>query len=178
MNKSLITGIGFGVVAAASVAGIAGGHLWQDKPRYAQVLNVTPIKNLQRTPHQVCSDVQVQHRRPVQDENRLAGSVLGAVAGGVLGHQLGGGKGRSIATVAGALAGGYAGNQAQQGLQNNDTYSSTHRRCRTVYDNSEQLQGYDVTYQIGEEKNKIRMNNDPGSRIPLDSNGRLIINQG
>ena len=29
------------------------------------------------------------HRRPVQDENRITGSVLGAVAGGVIGHQFG-----------------------------------------------------------------------------------------
>ena len=36
-----------------------------------------------KTPRQECRNVTVTHRRPVQDENRIAGSVLGAVAGGV-----------------------------------------------------------------------------------------------
>ncbi len=54
------------------------------------------------------------HRRPVQDENRITGSVLGAVAGGVIGHQFGGGRGKDVATVVGALGGGYAGNQIQE----------------------------------------------------------------
>lgn len=115
------------------------------------------------------------HRRAVQDENRLAGSVLGAVAGGVLGHQFGGGHGRTLATVAGAMAGGYAGNQAQAGLQDRDTYTTTRQQCRTVYDKQEKTLGYDVTYKIGDQQGKIRMDNDPGTRIPLDNRGQLII---
>lgn len=77
------------------------------------------------------------HRRPVQDENRIAGSVLGAVAGGVIGHQFGGGRGRDVATVVGALGGGYAGNQIQGSMQEGDTYTTTQQRCKTVYDKSE-----------------------------------------
>jgi uncharacterized protein YcfJ len=112
----------------------------------------------------------------VQDENRLAGSVLGAVAGGVLGHQFGGGRGRDVATVAGAVAGGYAGNQVQGGLQDRDTYTTTEQRCKTVYDKQEKKLGYDVTYKIGDQQGKIRMENDPGTRIPLDRNGQLVLN--
>ncbi len=44
-----------------------------------------------------------------RDENRIAGSVLGAVAGGVIGHQFGGGHGtQRAATVVGAQGGGWA----------------------------------------------------------------------
>lgn len=96
----------------------------------------------------------VTHRKPVQDENKIAGSVLGAVAGGVLGHQVGGGRGKDIATVAGALAGGYAGNRVQNNMQENDTYTTTQQRCQTVYDKSQKTLGYDVTYKIGDQQGK------------------------
>lgn len=97
----------------------------------------------------------VTHRKPVQDENKIAGSVLGAVAGGVLGHQVGGGRGKDIATVAGALAGGYAGNRVQNNMQENDTYTTTQQRCQTVYDKSQKTLGYDVTYKIGDQQGKF-----------------------
>lgn len=40
--------------------------------------------------------------------------VTGAVAGGLLGNQIGGGNGRTLATVAGAVGGGYAGNAIEK----------------------------------------------------------------
>ncbi len=101
---------------------------------------------------------------------------MGAVAGGVLGHQVGGGRGKDIATVAGALAGGYAGNRVQNNMQENDTYTTTQQRCQTVYDKSQKTLGYDVTYKIGDQQGKIRMDRDPGMQIPIDKNGQLVLN--
>lgn len=57
---------------------------------------------------------------PVQiqsSEQFGVGALLGGVAGGLLGHQMGGGHGRTVATVAGTLLGGYAGSTLQQGTQ-------------------------------------------------------------
>lgn len=176
MNKSMLAGIGIGVAAALGVAAVASIDVFDRGPQYAQVLSATPIKESIKQPRQECRNVTLTHRRPVQDENRITGSVLGAVAGGVLGHQFGGGRGRDVATVAGALAGGYAGNQVQGGLQNRDTYTTSEQRCKTVYDKQEKMLGYDVTYKIGNQQGKIRMENDPGTRIPLDRNGQLILN--
>ena len=113
MNKSMLAGIGIGVAAALGVAAVAGLNVLDRGPQYAQVVSSTPIKETVKTPRQECRNVTVTHRRPVQDENRIAGSVLGAVAGGVIGHQFGGGRGRSVATVVGALGGGYAGNRCR-----------------------------------------------------------------
>jgi uncharacterized protein YcfJ len=177
VNKSMLAGIGIGVAAALGVAAVASLDVFSASPKYAQVVSATPIKETVKTPRQECRNVTVTHRRPVQDENRLTGSVLGAVAGGVIGHQFGGGRGKDVATVVGALGGGYAGNQIQGHLQEGDTYTTTQQRCKTVYDKAEKMLGYDVTYRIGEEQGKIRMENDPGSRIPLDSNGQLVLNQ-
>ncbi|SUI43236.1 Uncharacterised protein [Serratia quinivorans] len=64
----------------------------------------------------------------------------------------------------GALGGGYAGNQVQGAMQNNDSTTSTQQRCRTVYDKSQKMLGYDVTYKIGTQQGKIRMDHDPAPR--------------
>ncbi|WP_312409883.1 glycine zipper 2TM domain-containing protein [Pseudescherichia sp.] len=176
MNKSMLAGIGIGVAAALGVAAVAGLDVFNRGPQYAQVVSATPIKETVKTPRKECRNVTVTHRRPVQDENRLTGSVLGAVAGGVIGHQFGGGRRKDVATVVGALGGGYAGNQVQGAMQERDTYTSTQQRCKTVYDKSEKMLGYDVTYKIGDQQGKIRMENDPGTQIPLDGNGQLVLN--
>lgn len=177
MNKSMLAGIGIGVAAALGVAAVASLNVFSSGPKYAQVISATPIKETVKTPRRECRNVAVTHRRPVQDENRITGSLLGAVAGGVIGHQFGGGRGKDIATVAGALGGGYAGNQIQGSMQDNDTYTTTQQRCRTVYDKSEKMLGYDVTYKIGDQQGKIRMDKDPGTQIPLDGNGQLVLNK-
>ncbi|WP_187989747.1 glycine zipper 2TM domain-containing protein [Hafnia alvei] len=177
MNKSMLAGVGIGVAAALSVAAVASLDVFSTRPRYAQVLSATPIHESVKTPRQQCRNVTVTHRRPVQDENRITGSVLGAVAGGVLGHQIGNGRGKDVATVVGALGGGYAGNQVQGAMQNNDTYTSTQQRCSTVYDKSQKLLGYDVTYKIGDQQGRVRMDKDPGTQIPVDRNGQLVLNQ-
>ncbi|MFS9543005.1 hypothetical protein Q6295_21230, partial [Klebsiella pneumoniae] len=55
-------------------------------------------------------------------------------------------------------------------------YTTTQQRCKTVYDKSDKMLGYDVTYKIGDQQGKIRMDHDPGSQIPLDNNGQLVLN--
>ncbi len=175
MNKSMLAGVGIGVAAALGVAAVASMNVFSSGPEYAQVLSATPIKETIKTPRQECRNVTVTHRRPVQDEHQIAGSLLGAVAGGVLGHQFGGGRGRDVATVAGALGGGYAGNRVQSSMQEGDTYTTQQQRCSTVYEKSEKNLGYDVTYKIGGQQGKVRMDHDPGTQIPLDKSGQLQL---
>ncbi|MCZ6951659.1 glycine zipper 2TM domain-containing protein [Escherichia coli] len=176
MNKSMLAGIGIGVAAALGVAAVASLNVFERGPQYAQVVSATPIKETVKTPRQECRNVTVTHRRPVQDEHRITGSVLGAVAGGVIGHQFGGGRGKDVATVVGALGGGYAGNQIRGSLQKailTRLRNSVVKRCMT---SQKKMLGYDVTYKIGDQQGKIRMDRDPGTQIPLDSNGQLILN--
>nr|WP_269811525.1 MULTISPECIES: glycine zipper 2TM domain-containing protein [Buttiauxella] len=171
----MLAGIGIGVAAALGVAAVASMNVFDRGPQFAQVVSATPIKETVKTPRKECQNVAVTHRRPVQDENRIIGSALGAVAGGVIGHQFGGGRGKDVATVVGALGGGYAGNQVQGNMQDRDTYTTTQQKCKTVYDKSEKMLGYDVTYRIGDQQGKIRMDKDPGNQIPLDNNGQLVL---
>ena len=51
-----------------------------------------------------------------------AGAVGGAVVGGVIGHQVGGGRGKDIATILGALGGGLAGNQIEKNAKKTVEY--------------------------------------------------------
>ena len=50
------------------------------------------------------------------------GAAAGAILGGVLGHQVGGGRGRDVATVAGAVGGGLAGNEIEKRNHTTTTY--------------------------------------------------------
>ena len=45
-------------------------------------------------------------------ERNVAGMLLGGAAGALLGHQVGGGNGRTLATIVGAAGGAYAGDRA------------------------------------------------------------------
>lgn len=114
MNKSLI------VTAALAL--------------FVPALAVTPAQAQSRhhqNHRQVCENVRVKHHGS-KDEHRLIGTGVGAVAGGLLGHQVGGGKGKTLATVGGAVAGGYVGNRVQKNAQDKKTYYTTERKCHDV----------------------------------------------
>ncbi len=177
MDKSMLVGAVLGAVGVTAGGAVATYSLVSSGPEFAEVIAVQPVKETIKTPRQVCKDVVVTKQRPVQDQHQIAGTLIGAVAGGLLGNQVGGGNGKKIATVAGAAAGGYAGNKVQENMQASDTYTVTETRCSTVTDSSEKLVGYDVQYRLDDKVSQVRMDHDPGSRIPLDEQGRLILAQ-
>lgn len=173
MNKSMLVGAVLGAVVVTAGGAFATYSLVSG-PSYADVLAVTPVNETIKTPREVCKDVTVTRQKPVKDQHKIAGTVLGAVAGGLLGNQVGGGNGKKIATVAGAAAGGYAGNRVQGNMQEGSTYTTTETRCNTVTDTSEKLVGYDVQYELDGKVGTVRMERDPGNRIPVED-GRLIL---
>lgn len=177
MDKSMLTGIGIGVIVAAAGGSIAGYNLIvKREPAYAEVLNVTEVTQTVQVPREVCEDVPVTRQKPVKDENRIVGTVAGALIGGVLGNQVGGGSGKKIATVAGAAGGGYAGNKIQQNMQANDTYTTVEKRCHSVSESKVKILGYDVSYRLGDEAGKVRMDHPPGARIPV-KDGQLVLTE-
>ena len=58
----------------------------------------------------------------VKGEGTGLGAVAGGVLGGVLGHQVGGGRGKDVATVAGAAGGAYAGHQVEKNAKSKTQY--------------------------------------------------------
>jgi uncharacterized protein YcfJ len=140
----------------------------QDSAKYARVVSVTPVREAASAPQQVCHDEVVTQHKPVQDTHQIAGTAIGAVAGGLLGNQIGGGKGRTLATVAGAVGGGYAGHEIQANHQQNATVSSTQRHCTTVAGSSgDKVVAYDVSYEYNGVTRTVRMDHDPGDRLQV-----------
>ena len=68
---------------------------------------VTSVRAVVQTPEKRCWVEREQVA--AENRNKVPGAIIGAVIGGILGHQVGGGRGRDLATVGGAVAGGAIG---------------------------------------------------------------------
>ena len=174
MNKSIVIGLVAGAGIAVTAGAVAGFKMIHKEPEFAAVVKVTPLTRTIHTPRQECHDETVTQKGPVKDEHQIIGTAAGALVGGVLGHQIGGGTGRDIATIAGAAGGGYAGNRIQKNLQDRDTTTTTEQKCNTVYDSSEKRTGYEVRYRLGNQEGTVKMDHDPGERIPV-RDGQLVL---
>ena len=175
MDKSLARGLIIGGVASVVLgAGAVTGYQKLAEPRSAEVVAVKDVMETVVTPQERCEDVAVRHQAPVQDERRVAGSVIGGIAGGLIGNQIGGGNGKKLATVAGVAAGGYAGNQVQKNMQERDAVVATERRCRTVNEKSQKLVGYDVSYRLAGKEGVVRTSFKPGATLPV-KNGQVVV---
>jgi uncharacterized protein YcfJ len=174
MDKSMVKGLVIGAVVAVTGGAVAGYKFMDTGPKFAEVLNVEEVTTTVRTPREVCRDEVVTEQAPTRDPKRITGTAIGAVVGGVLGNQVGDGSGRKLATVAGAAAGGYAGNRVQQRMQDGRTVETIEKRCTTVYDTHKEREGYDVRYRLDDTEGTVRMEYDPGERIPV-RDGQLML---
>ena len=88
-------------------------------PQFAQVVAVQPITQSATTskPRQVCRDEQVAVPEPYKDKHQIGGAVVGGLVGALAGHQVGGGKGKTLATVGGAAAGAFEGHEIPKNHQ-------------------------------------------------------------
>ncbi|WP_036140978.1 glycine zipper 2TM domain-containing protein [Luteibacter sp. 9135] len=154
-----------GVAAAPAPAG----------PKYGRVVSVDPVREAASSPQRECHDEVVTRHVPVRDEHQLAGTAIGAVAGGLLGNQIGGGKGRTLATVAGAVGGGYAGHEIQERRQETNTTTSTVRKCNTVAGSAgDKIVAYDVRYEYNGVTRTVRMDHDPGDRVEVQEGVSVV----
>jgi uncharacterized protein YcfJ len=158
-NRNADAGVS-GASADASASADAG-------VKYAKVVSVDPVRSTVNHPKQVCHDETVTQTAPPKDEHRIAGTAIGAVVGGLVGNQVGGGKGKTLATVAGAVGGGYAGNRIQASRQHAQVTSSVERKCETVNNTSTKIVGYDVRYEYNGVTRTVRMDHDPGDRVQV-----------
>ncbi len=168
MDKSMVKGIALGALAMV-VVGASGvtGYQTLTRPKVAEVVAVKELTETVVTPRERCENVAVSRQAPVQDDNRIAGTALGGLAGGLLGSQVGGGSGKTVATIVGAAAGGYAGNRVQQGMQQRDVVTTTERRCRTVQEKTQRPAGYEVRYRLDGKDGVVRTTFRPGPTLPV-----------
>jgi hypothetical protein len=64
-----------------------------------------------------CGKVSSVEIKEKAGESGAVGLIAGGVAGALLGHQVGGGRGKDLATVAGAAGGAYAGKKVEENMK-------------------------------------------------------------
>ena len=124
---------------------------------------VTWVHAVVGPPEQRC---WVERERYGNRDANVGGAVVGAIIGGVLGHQVGGGRGRDVATAGGAVAGAALGSQAGGGYG----YGQDVQRCREVQ-SSGPPDYWDVTYTFRGVQHRVQMRNPPGDTITVNGNG-------
>ena len=92
-----------------------------------------------------CGKVTAVNVGQKRGESNALGVIAGGAAGALLGNQIGGGNGKTVATIAGAVGGAYAGKKIQE--------RST----------SSQVWNVDVLYENGQRKT-FSFERDPGLR--------------
>lgn len=70
-----------------------------------------PVQVAQAEPARSYAPAPVYQQPAPAAQNSPIGIGVGAVVGGLLGSQVGGGNGKTLATIAGAVGGGYLGNE-------------------------------------------------------------------
>jgi uncharacterized protein YcfJ len=174
MDSSMIKGVVIGGIAMVVVsAGAVTGYKTLTKPKFADVVSVNEVTETVVTPREECQDVQMRKQAPTSDPNRVTGTVIVGVAGGLLGSAVGGGTGRTVATIAGAAGGAYVGNQVQKNAQQKNVVTTTERRCKTVNDTTQKLVGYDVTYRLEGKEGVARTSFKPGATLPV-KDGQVV----
>ena len=92
------------------------------------------------------------------------------IVGGVLGNQVGGGSGRTAATIAGAVIGGTVGYRHPGGRYydaGGRTVRTSQQRCetRTEYRQNDRVLGYNVSYEYNGRVYRTQTDHHPGDRI-------------
>lgn len=152
MKNTNRLGVALGLTAALMIGGCAStnGTPYPSNPNVANTGNAYSMYGV------VHSIELVQ-----QESNGAAGSTIGlgtiagAVIGGVLGNQVGGGTGKTVATVAGAAGGAYVGHELENKQpQTVDAYKITVSMDNGTYQTL--MRSSDAGFRVGD---RVRIEN-------------------
>ena len=136
-------------------AGNVASYSQQDAQQQQQQQAPMPSAPMAPPPCPDCGVVESVRSLRQQAPVSGLGAAAGAVLGGVLGHQVGGGNGRTLATIAGAVGGGFAGNAVEDNVKTKTSYEVLVRmedgsRQRFMMDVQRWRSGDQVRVQGGE----------------------------
>ena len=135
------------------------------EPRFYTV-PVSSVHAVVGPPEQRC---WVERQQVVErSDANVPGAIAGAVIGGLLGHQVGGGRGRDVATVGGVVAGAAIG--ANVGRGSDQVVTRDVQRCRTVQRDPHPAY-WDVTYRFRGQVHRAQFSAPPGRTIVVDEYG-------
>jgi uncharacterized protein YcfJ len=129
---------------------------------------VTSVRAVVGPPEQRCWVERQQVYQDNRSNANVPGAIVGAVIGGVLGHQIGGGRGRDVATAGGAVAGAAIGSNVGRG--DGAVYDRDVQRCENVSSNA-QPDYWDVTYNFRGIEHRVQLSAPPGPTIAVNADG-------
>ena len=149
------------VLGSSCFAGSIAAAEFSDQ---AQVTSVRAVFG--SAPQTRCWVDREQVREDRRGDVNVPGAVVGAIVGGVLGHQVGGGRGRDVATAGGAVAGAVVGGNVGRD-DRGDRYSERAvQRCEQM-PSSGQPDYWDVEYNYRGQVFNTQLNYAPGPQIPV-----------
>jgi uncharacterized protein YcfJ len=150
MNNTVLAGIIVGGVVLAAAGAIVASSGYNPLQKYATVVSVEPAFDTTRTPRQLCGD-----------EAALAqASMTGDIA--------------AAAAPTPAPAPEPAKPEQAPGSKADSAEADTSAECIVVFDTNSVQSGFDVTYELDGAQKVVRMDRDPGKRIPVED-GELVV---
>jgi outer membrane lipoprotein SlyB len=135
-------------------------------PAFGQTQAPAPAPAQTKAPAKCTDCGVVQSIQFVEEEGKASGlgAVAGGVVGGVIGHQIGGGTGKTVATIAGAGGGAYVGHQVEKN-KNKQAYWAV-----TIKMDGGTLRTFHYTTKPGVQEGERVKLVDGGKRLALVAN--------
>ena len=131
--------------------------------------NVTSVRAVLGTPERRCwvEREQVSQQR---DGVNVPAAIAGAVIGGILGHQVGGGRGKDVATAGGAIAGAAVGANIGRDGSGQQVATQDVQRCDSPPSQS-RPDYWDVSYNFRGQDHRVQMSAAPGPTVVVNERG-------
>jgi uncharacterized protein YcfJ len=163
MNNTVLAGLIVGAVVVAAGSAIAVNSGFNPLQKYADVVSVEPAFETNRTPRQVCGEEAVLAAQAAASA-QPPGAGPGAAAGATPPPAPPAAAPQPEAKPEGESEQAAAGEEGSA------------EDCVTVYDTKSVQAGFDVTYELDGVQKVVRMDHDPGERIPVED-GELVLSQ-
>jgi|SRR5688572_21974018 uncharacterized protein YcfJ len=153
MNNTVLAGIIVGGVVLAAAGSILASSGYNPLQKYATVVSVEPAFDTTRTPRQVCGD-----------EAALAQATMTADVAAA-----------AAPTPAPATAPAQAEKPEPAAAKPGEAAEAdASAECVVVFDTRSEQAGFHVTYELDGAQKVVRMERDPGKRIPVED-GELVV---
>jgi len=156
MNNTVLSGLIVGAVVVAGASAVAINSGFNPLQKYATVVGVEPAFDTNQVPRQVCGD---------------EATIAAATATGATGLPP-----ASPEAATPQAAPPQAAVKEEKPAQSGKPGETAIDTCVTVFDTESIAAGFDVTYELDGVQKVVRMDRDPGERIPVED-GELVLSQ-
>lgn len=155
MNNTVLAGLILGTVVVVGAGAVAASSGFNPFQKYATVVAVEPAFDTNQIPRQVCGD-----------EATIAAATAAATAGSMPPAAPPATLPETTPPQAAAK-----GDKSAQSAKPGETPIDT---CVTIYDTEQIAAGFDVTYELDGVQSVVRMDRDPGKRLPVED-GEIVV---